>query len=98
MDVIREVLEDPTLSPVEKVLFGILYCRKEGNECKLSIKDLVRHVGLQLESLRESLEHLELSGFIRLDEGCEITDASSFLSCAVLEERIRSKEPHVPRP
>jgi hypothetical protein len=98
MDVIQEILEDSTLSPAEKVLFGILYCRKEGNECNLSIEELVRYVGVQLETLRESLEHLELSGFIKLSTSCEITDASSFLSCAVLEEKIRPREPAVPRP
>ena len=98
MDVIKEVLEDATLSPTEKVLFGIIYCRKEGNECNLSIEELVGYVGVQLETLRESLEHLELSGFIKLSSSCEITDATSFLSCAVLEERIRPREPDVPRP
>ena len=98
MDVIQEVLEDATLSPTEKVLFGIIYCRKEGNECKLSVEELVRYVGVKLETLRESLEHLELSGFIKINEKCEITDASSFLSCAVLEDTTRSKDPDVPRP
>jgi hypothetical protein len=98
MQVIKAVVEDPTLSPAEKVLFAILYCRKEGARCNLSVQELVQHVALELEDLRESLLHLEKGGFIRLDEDCQITDATSFLSCAVLAEDPKNKKPDVPRP
>ena len=98
MDVIKRVMEDSSLSPAEKVLFAILYCRKEGNECQLSVEELVHQVGVELETVSESLQLLERGGFIRLKEGCQITDASSFISCAVLAEELRVKEPKVPRP
>ena len=98
MDVIKAVLEDSALSPAEKVLFGILYCRKVGNECNLSVRELAQSVGVQVENLRESLQDLELKGFIKLKEDCQITDATSFLACAVLGEDLKHKEPDVPRP
>jgi len=98
MQVIKSVVEDPTLSPAEKVLFAILYCRKEGRKCNLSVQDLLEHLSLGLEELRGSLQHLEKGGFIKLDEGCQITDATSFLSCAVLTEDPKHKRPAVPRP
>jgi predicted transcriptional regulator len=98
MDVIRTVVEDRTLSPAEKVLFAILYCRSEGNECHLSVEELVQLVGVELQALQKSLENLEQGGLIRLKEDCQITDASSFLSCAVLGEKFRPHEPDVPRP
>lgn len=98
MEVIKEVVEDRTLSPAEKVLFAILYCRKQGNECELSVQELVQAVGVELEALRESLQNLEEGGFIRVKEDCQITDANSFLSCAVLGDDLKHKEPDVPRP
>ena len=98
MEVIKEVVEDRTLSPAEKVLFAILYCRKQGNECELSVQELVQAVGVELEALRESLQNLEQGGFIRVKQDCQITDASSFLSCAVLGDDLKHKEPDVPRP
>ena len=98
MKVIKAVVEDKTLSPVEKVLFAILYCSKEGNECTLSVQELVRCVGVELEAMQESLQNLEQGGFIRFKKDCTITDASSFLSCAVLGEGLKHKEPDVPRP
>jgi hypothetical protein len=45
MKVIKAVVEDKTLSPAEKVLFVILYCRKEGSECTLSVQELVHYLG-----------------------------------------------------
>jgi hypothetical protein len=98
MDVIKEVLEDHTLGPAEKVLFAILYCRREGIHCKLSAQELAQAVGLELDALRESLQHLEQERFIKIEEGCEIIDATSFLACAVLGEDLKHKEPDVPRP
>jgi hypothetical protein len=98
MQVIKAVVEDPTLSPAEKVLFAILYCRKEGAKCNLSVQELAHHVALELGELRASLLHLEKGGFIKLDEDCHITDATSFLSCAVLAEDPKHKKPEVPRP
>lgn len=98
MEVIKEVVEDRTLSPAEKVLFAILYCRKQGNECGLSVQELVQAVGVELEALRDSLQNLEQGGFIRIKEDCQITDANSFLSCAVLGDDLKHKEPDVPRP
>ena len=98
MEVIKEIVEDTTLNPVEKVLFAILYCRKQGNECRLSVQELVQSVGVELTAVQGSLQNLEQKGFIRLKEDCQITDASSFLSCAVLRDDLRHKEPDVPRP
>jgi len=98
MEVIKEIVEDPTLSPVEKVLFAILYCNRQGKECNLSVQDLVDYVGLELEKLRKSLEHLEQGGLIKIRKDCQITDASSFLTCAVLGEDLKHKDPNVPRP
>ena len=98
MEVIKQVVEDPTLSPVEKVLFAILYCNRQGKECNLSVQDLVDYVGLELEKVRKSLEHLEEGGFIKIKKDCQITDASSFLTCAVLVEGLKHQDPKVPRP
>jgi len=98
MKVIKAVVEDPSLSPVEKVLFAILYCHRQGKECNLSIQDLIDYVGLELEAVRKSLQHLEQGGFIRVKEDCQITDATSFLNCAVLAESMKHKDPNVPRP
>ena len=98
MDVIKEVLEDPTLGPAEKVLFAILYCLRQGEDCTLSVQELVRAVGLELDALKESLQHLEQGGLIKIKEDCQITDATSFLACAVLGEDLKHKEPDVPRP
>lgn len=98
MKVIKAVVEDKTLSPAEKVLFAILYCRKEGNECTLSVQELVHYLGVELEAMHESLQNLEQEGFIKFKEDCSITDASSFLSCTVLGEGLKHKEPDVPRP
>ena len=98
MEVIKEVVEDRTLSPAEKVLFAILYCRKDGNQCALSIQELIQYVGVELQTLQESLHHLEQGGFIRLKKNCQITDATSFLSCTILEDELKPKKPDVPRP
>lgn len=98
MEVIKTVVEDPSLSPAEKVLFAILYCHRQGKECNLSVQDLIDRVGIELETVQESLQHLEQGGFIRVKEDCQITDASSFLSCAVLTEDMKHKGPDVPRP
>ncbi len=80
------------------MLFAILYCRKEENECHLSVQELVESVGVELEALQESLQSLEAGGFIRVKEACEITDATSFLSCSVLVEKLTPGKPNVPRP
>ncbi len=98
MEVVKAVVEDPTLSPVEKVLFAIIYCRKQGKECNLSVQDLVDYVGVELEAVRKSLHHLEQGGFIKIKKDCQITDASSFLTCAVLAKDLTHKDPNVPRP
>ena len=98
MKVIRAVVEDKTLSPAEKVLFAILYCRKEGNECTLSVQELVHYLGVEMEVMQESLQNLEQGGFIKFKKDCDITDATSFLSCAVLGEDLKHQEPDVPRP
>ena len=98
MEVIKAVVEDPTLSPVEKVLFAILYCHRKGKECNLSVQDLIDYVGLELETVKKSLQHLDQGGFIRVKKDCQITDASSFLNCAVLAEDLKHKDPNVPRP
>ena len=98
MEVIRTVVEDPSLSPAEKVLFAIIYCHRQGKECNLSVQDLIDRVGIELETVQKSLQHLEKGGFIRVKENCQITDASSFLNCAVLTEEVKGKGPHVPRP
>jgi predicted transcriptional regulator len=86
------------LSPAEKVLFAILYCHRQGKECNLSIQDLIDRVGIELEKVQKSLQHLEQGGFIRIKEDCQITDASSFLNCAILTEDMKRKSPDVPRP
>ena len=98
MEVIRTVVEDPSLSPAEKVLFAIIYCHRQGKECNLSVQDLIDRVGIELETVQKSLQHLEKGGFIRVKENCQITDASSFLNCAVLTEELKGKGPDVPRP
>ena len=98
MKVIKAVVEDKTLSPVEKVLFAILYCRKEGNECTLSVQELVHYLGVELAVMQKSLQNLEQREFIKFKEDCNITDASSFLSCAVLGEDLKHQKPDVPRP
>ena len=98
MEVIKTVVEDPTLNPAEKVLFAILYCHRQGKECNLSVQDLIDYVGVELATVRKSLQHLEQGGFIRVKRGCQITDASSFLDCAVLAEDLKHKDPNVPRP
>ena len=98
MEVIKTVVEDPSLSPVEKVLFAILYCNRQGKQCNLSVQDLIDRVGLELEKVSKSLQHLEQGGFIKVKEDCQITDATSFLNCAVLAESMKHKDPNVPRP
>lgn len=98
MEVIKQVVEDPTLNPVEKVLFAIVYCHRQGKECNLSVQDLVDYVGVELEKVKNSLEHLEQGGFIKIKKDCQITDASSFLTCAVLAGDPKHKDPDVPRP
>jgi predicted transcriptional regulator len=98
MEVIKAVVEDPSLSPVEKVLFAILYCNKQGKECNLSVQDLIDRVGLEVAKVKKSLQHLEQGGLIRIKKDCQITDANSFLTCAVLAEEIKHKDPNVPRP
>ena len=98
MEVIKAVVEDPNLSPVEKVLFAILYCNRQGKECNLSVQDLIDRVGLEVEKVGKSLQHLEQGGFIRVKEDCQIIDANSFLNCAVLADEIKHKDPNVPRP
>jgi len=98
MEVIKTVVKDPSLSPVEKVLFAILYCHRQGKECNLSIQDVVDYVGVELATLKKSLQHLEKGGFIKVKEHCHIADASSFLNCAVLVEDVKRKDPNVPRP
>ncbi|UCG21009.1 MAG: helix-turn-helix domain-containing protein [Deltaproteobacteria bacterium] len=98
MEVIKAIVEDPTLSPVEKVLFAILYCHRQGKECNLSVQDLVDYVGVELETVRKSLHHLEQGGFIKIKKDCQITDASSFLNCAVLTMDLKHEGPNVPRP
>jgi hypothetical protein len=48
--------------------------------------------------MQKSLQNLEQGGFIKLKKDCNITDASSFLSCAVLGKDLKHQEPDVPRP
>jgi hypothetical protein len=98
MKTIRAIVEDSVLSPVEKVLFAIIYCRKQGDECRLSVDELVRYVGVELKTLRESLQNLEQGEFIKIKDDCQINDATSFLSCAVLPDRLKAEGPDVPRP
>ena len=98
MDVIRRVMEDTTLSPTEKVLFAILYCQKEDNSCQLSVQEVVRQVGVELESVLGSLQGLEEGGYIKLNEGCRVNDATDFISCAVLVRNPTTGDPEVPRP
>jgi DNA-binding MarR family transcriptional regulator len=98
LDVIKTVMEDETLSPVEKVLFAILYCRREVDHCRLTVRDIIRRVGAELGIIQQSLDHLEQAGFLELREDCEITDATSLLSCTILLYSRRSGEAQTPRP
>ena len=98
MDVIKAVMEDETLSPVEKVLFAILYCRREGDRCQLTVREIVQRVGVELGIIRRALDRLEQGGFLEVREKCEITDASSMLSCTILHHYRRSGEARTPRP
>jgi DNA-binding MarR family transcriptional regulator len=98
MNVIQTVMEDETLSPVEKVLFAILYCRREGDHCALTVREIVQRVGVELGIIQRSLDHLERAGFLELREDCEITDATSLLSCTILPRSHRSGEAQTPRP
>ena len=65
MEVIKQIVEDKTLSPAEKVLFAILYCRKQGNECGLSVQELVQNVEI-LRSRLESRSHKRVPFFFPL--------------------------------
>jgi DNA-binding MarR family transcriptional regulator len=98
MDVIKAVMEDQTLTPVEKVLFAILYCRRQGEQCQLTVQDIITRVGAELGTIQSSLEGLEQAGFIRPRENCEITDATSLLLCAIPVHRPLSAEARTPRP
>ena len=98
MEFIQTIAEDTTLSPAEKVLFAILCCRKEKDECHLSIGELVKYVGVEVKTVLGSLQNLEHAGLIKIKDDCEISDASSFLSCTVLKEKLNPNEPDVPRP
>jgi hypothetical protein len=98
MDVIKVVMEDNTLNPVEKVLFALLYCRRQGDQCQLTVQEIIQKLGIQLTTLDGSLRRLEQGGLIRVKEGCQITDASSLLSCAVLEDPGKLRKPQTPRP
>jgi len=98
MDVIKAVMEDETLSPVEKVLFAILYCRREADHCHLTVREIIRRVGVELGIIQRSLDHLEQAGFLQLTRDCEITDATSLLSCTILTHPQRSGEAQTPRP
>jgi DNA-binding MarR family transcriptional regulator len=98
MDVIKAVMEDETLSPVEKVLFAILYCRRQADHCHLSVREIIQRLGVELGIIQRSLDHLDQAGFIELREGCEITDATSLLSCTILARSQRSGEAQTPRP
>jgi DNA-binding MarR family transcriptional regulator len=98
LDVIKTVMEDETLSPVEKVLFAILYCRREADHCRLTVREIMRRVGVELGIIRQSLHHLEQAGFLDLKEDCEIIDATSLLSCTILRHSRRSGEAQTPRP
>ena len=98
MEIIKAIVEDTSLSPAEKVLFAILYCRKEGDVCRLSVNELVQYVGVELQTLKECLKNLEQGRFIKIKEQCQIIDATSFLSCAVLGDELKLNEPDVPRP
>jgi hypothetical protein len=98
MDVIKAVMEDETLSPVEKVLFAILYCRRQGDSCRLSVQEIIQGVGGELGTLQQSLDRLTQAGFIKLRENCDITDATSMLSCTILLSSQPSAEARTPRP
>jgi DNA-binding MarR family transcriptional regulator len=98
MDVIKAVMEDETLSPVEKVLFAVLYCRREADHCHLTVREIIQRVGVELGIIQESLDHLERAGFLELREDCEITDATSLLSCTILRHSRRTGEAQTPRP
>lgn len=98
MDVIKAVMEDESLSPVEKVLFAILYCRRQGDHCRLSVREIIERVGVELGIIQRSLDRLEQAGFLELRENCDITDATSLLSCTILLPSHRSGEAQTPRP
>jgi len=98
MDVIKAVMEDETLRPVEKVLFAILYCRRQGDHCRLSVQEIIERVGVELGIIQRSLDRLEQAGFLELRENCDITDATSLLSCTILLHAHRSGEAQTPRP
>jgi DNA-binding MarR family transcriptional regulator len=98
MDIIKTVMEDQTLTPVEKVLFAILYCRRQGEHCQLTVQEIIQRAGAELGTIQRSLEGLEQAGFIRLRENCEITDATSLLSCTILVRSPFSAEARTPRP
>jgi len=98
MDVIKVVMEDETLSPVEKVLFAIIYCRRQGDQCQLTAQEIIHKVGVGLGIIRRSLERLEQAGFLAVRDNCEITDATSLMSCTVLLHSPRSGTPQTPRP
>jgi len=98
MDVLKTVMEDETLSPVEKVLFAILYCRREADHCDLTVLEIIQRVGVELGIIQRSLDHLEQAGFLELREDCEITDATSLLSCTILTRSQHSGEAQTPRP
>jgi predicted transcriptional regulator len=98
VDVIKTVMEDETLTPVEKVLFAILYCRRQGEHCQLTVQEIIQRVGADTGTIRRSLQGLEQAGFIRIREGCEITDATSLLSCAITVGSPPSAEARAPRP
>jgi len=98
VDVIKSVMEDATLSPVEKVLFAILYCRREADHCHLTVREIIQRVGVELGLIQRSLDHLEQAGFLQLTADCEITDATSLLSCTILARSQLSGEEQTPRP
>jgi len=98
MDVIKAVMEDETLSPVEKVLFAILYCRRQGDRCRLSVQEIIARVGVELGIVQRSLDRLERAGFLKLRENCDITDATSMLSCSIRLSYQPSGEARTPRP
>lgn len=98
MDVIKAVMEDETLSPVEKVLFAVIYCRRQGEQCQLTVQEIIQSVGADLGIIQRSLDRLEQAGFLEVRENCEITDATSLLSCTIPLHSRRSGETRTPRP